>query len=257
MSSIQHVYGVQSVSAVAGHGNGHAAAAKTLTVKEAASLLGVSEGKVLKLIDEQVLCAELDSQTYSWLVDAACAEMHIGSEALSVEAPAPIEVEEVTDASAQHQLDALTAYTGIIDMEPPEAEWQDTEIPWASVLEIKQKPFVRGLDREAITQHNVEAVIESLDSATVRLEGAMYRIGYLEAQVDGLQEQLSVLPEYRTRAARAIISERENAILKQAVEAKETELAVAKSAIERLQSHFLWPILSWLCGIAIEPSANK
>ena len=91
----------------------------------------------------------------------------------------------------------------------------------------------------------------------------MYRIGYLESQIENLTEQLVILPELRSRAARAFITERECKILKETVALREQELAkanthlahqqarldLASEFIGRLTSNFLFRIFSWLIGI--------
>lgn len=266
--SIQNVSGTpQIVASASKHVSDHQSATETLTLAQAAQLLGISEGQVLTLIDEHTLCAELDGQTYSWLVDANCARAQkesVGA-AYPISAPTwaapssvPIELpspEEILGQRAENALSALWSYTGLIDMTPPVSEWQDSDIPWAGLLPEQEKAPLRGLDREVTTQRNVESVMESLDFANVRLEGAMYRIGYLESQVESLQEQLSVLPDFRARAARAILTERENVQLKEQVQAQEAELNETHQLLQRLSANIWFRFLSWLFGITL-PAAK-
>ncbi|MGH9553414.1 MAG: hypothetical protein ACRD3W_28795, partial [Terriglobales bacterium] len=104
-----------------------------------------------------------------------------------------------------------------------------------------------------------------LDFASVRLEGAMYRIGYLEAQVNSQEEQLKVLPEFRARAAKAILTERENDMLKEENSSLKIDLTAAHkesadlheevtqlhSVITRLEQLWWWRILSWAFGFKL------
>ena len=63
-----------------------------------------------------------------------------------------------------------------------------------------------------------------------KLEGASYRIGYLEAMLSAREEQLKLLPDLRAAAARAITNERRCQELQEMNQQLERELAELKGA---------------------------
>ncbi len=79
----------------------------------------------------------------------------------------------------------------------------------------------------------------------------MYRIGYLESQVDTLNEQLKVLPEFRARAAKAILTERENHVLLQSISEYEAELKETHELLEKLNKSRTWQFFRWMFGISL------
>jgi hypothetical protein len=62
-------------------------------------------------------------------------------------------------------------------------------------------------ERELLTQKSVTPILEQLSFSNERLQNAMQRVGYLECQVEVLQETIKGIPELRARASRAIILE--------------------------------------------------
>lgn len=99
--------------------------------------------------------------------------------------------------------------------EPVSSEETAASTERTSSLETGTSPKKKPLDRAEITAKNIQALMDSLDFANVRLEGSMYRIGYLEAQVNSLETQMTEMNTYRNRAAKAILTDRENTLLKQ------------------------------------------
>jgi hypothetical protein len=95
-----------------------------------------------------------------------------------------------------------------------------------------QERFFSKHDREAITSASVNKVIEQLTFTSDRLSGAMHRVGYLESQTEMMQDQLRFLPEFRAKAARAIILERENWELKEVVEQRNMQLINRERLLE-------------------------
>ncbi len=79
--------------------------------------------------------------------------------------------------------------------------------------------------------------MDSLDFANVRLEGSMYRIGYLEAQVHSMEEQIALMNEYRNRAAMAILKDRENDILREKMVGLETKSATLENQVAILEEN--------------------
>ena len=65
-------------------------------------------------------------------------------------------------------------------------------------------------DREFLTQQSVTPILEQWSSTSERLQNAMQRVGYLECQVEVMQDHLKGVPELRAKATRAIILEIEN-----------------------------------------------
>jgi hypothetical protein len=84
--------------------------------------------------------------------------------------------------------------------------------------------FFSKQERETLTNSSVAKILEQLTFTSDRLSGAMHRIGYLESQVDTMEAQLSFLPEFRAKAARAIVLELENFDYKDIVEQRNMQL---------------------------------
>ncbi len=74
-----------------------------------------------------------------------------------------------------------------------------------------------------------------------RLEGASYRIGYLEAMVSAKEEQLRLLPDLRVAAAKALTDERRSHELEDKLSQVELELANLKGA-------WWYRVARWLFG---------
>ena len=79
-------------------------------------------------------------------------------------------------------------------------------------------------EREALTALNTQKLMEQLSFTTDRLQGAMQRIGYLESQMEVLESQVAFLPDFRAKAARCIVLEKENQELKAVIEARNLQL---------------------------------
>lgn len=88
-------------------------------------------------------------------------------------------------------------------------------------------PLRRGLsaaEREAITNESVGRLLEIMEFTTDRLQNSMHRIGYLESKVETYEGQLSFMPEFRAKAARCLVLERENEELKAQLELRTEQL---------------------------------
>jgi len=93
----------------------------------------------------------------------------------------------------------------------------------------------RGLsaaEREALTNESVGRLLDLLNFTTERLQGTMHRIGYLENQVETYQNQLSFMPEFRAKAARCILLERENQELKAIIEHRNLQILKREHLIQ-------------------------
>ena len=122
-------------------------------------------------------------------------------------------------------------------VEPPAVP--DNAAPQSPVSSNIAEAIDKTLDRAAITAKNIESLMDSLDFANVRLEGSMYRVGYLEAQLSSLEQQLELMNEYRNRAARAILADRENDILKEKVVELETKNTDMHEHLVALDEHLV------------------
>ncbi|HEY9869806.1 MAG TPA: hypothetical protein V6D08_11620 [Candidatus Obscuribacterales bacterium] len=111
-------------------------------------------------------------------------------------------------------------------------------VPADAVSEIFAEPLNDKLDTLG---RIIEAQSAALSEHTARLEAASYRIGYLEALLAEKQEQVKLLPDLRSSAARAIVNERRAQELEQKVSALEEELA-------RIRGAWWYRLTCWLLG---------
>lgn len=148
-------------------------------------------------------------------------------------------------------VDALFDSNGLIDMTPDAKPPAEVRQPSTELTKTVQTTGLTSQNRADTTAKHVGDVLESLDFAAVRLEGAMYRIGYLESQVDSMQEQLKVLGEFRARAAKAILIERENHMLLESISEYEAELKETHDLLERLNKSRTWQFFRWLFGVSL------
>jgi hypothetical protein len=232
---------------IAGHNIIHAALADTksgeaqsehMTLAEAASFMGLSGFEVLALIRKELLCASPCATTGDYQVDRHCAQAQRSSY-MAVQRDS----KNVTGLDDLFSLDVL-------DDSGPTFKRDEHSDPLTGVAPTRSKALTEE-EREQITEKNVATLLGSLDFANVRLEGAMYRVGYLEAQVESLHEQLKVLPELRTRAAQAILIDRENDILKRDLADQKTELQALKDQLERLESSKIFKFCKWAFGLKV------
>jgi len=95
-----------------------------------------------------------------------------------------------------------------------------------------QERFFSRQAREEITNANITLVLDQLTFSADRLAGAMHRIGYLESQVETMEDQLRFLPEFRAKAARSIVLERQNWELKDVIENRNMQLIRRERLLE-------------------------
>lgn len=211
-----------------------------MTVHETCVLLGMDKPEVLKLIKQKLLCAQRDDSTDGWAIERQCALTQ--QSAFMTAQRDPI--------SFEPQIDDLFAPQQTIHMSAELHTSNEVTQP-TGLSAPRGTKGLSTLDRADATAKSVESILDSLDFANVRLEGAMYRIGYLEAQVDSLQEQLKVLPEFRARVANAILTDRENDILREIVAEHEQKLESANKMLEKFQQSKAIRFWSWALGINI------
>lgn len=87
-------------------------------------------------------------------------------------------------------------------------------------------------ERESLTQKSVVAILDQLSFSSERLQNAMQRVGYLECQVEVLQENVRQMPELRAKASKAIILERENSALTEVLEERNHALRRREKQVE-------------------------
>jgi predicted RNase H-like nuclease (RuvC/YqgF family) len=87
-------------------------------------------------------------------------------------------------------------------------------------------------ERESLTQKSVVAILDQLSFSSERLQNAMQRVGYLECQVEVLQENVRQMPELRAKASKAIILERENSALTEVLEERNHTLRRREKQVE-------------------------
>ena len=224
---------------------------KELTVSQAASILGVEEQKVLHLIADHTLCCVNADENGSPLLDAACVQTQAGKTkaAFLAEVRQIISAEKVAKTADQSSLEQLFAELAVVG-EVGASDVVEAAEPVGETINIRPVP-IKGFDRAAITARNVQSIIASLESANSRLESVMFRAGYLESKVENLEEKLKDMPELRTKAARSIIFEKENADLKATIAKQELELIEVHQVLDRLRESWWWRTWSWVLGMKI------
>lgn len=236
----------------------------TMSLPEAASLLGIELTDAETMIAEDNLCATKDETTKEWLVKIACVRAQLAGE------------DEDTAGTELHA-DATDTATASGDR-PAEVPFSDASAHHHATRDGETSAPAEGFSRQSVTRKNIEALMDSLDFANVRLEGSMYRIGYLEAQVASLQEQLKVLPEFRSKAAQAILIDRENDILEEEIAEQRArndlllegnvrlatelqnahdELDKLHASVDALERAWWWAFVSWFFGFCFRPEERR
>jgi len=103
--------------------------------------------------------------------------------------------------------------------------------PGADSIELVRRRLTPA-ERESLTQKSVVAILDQLSFSSERLQNAMQRVGYLECQVEVLQENVRQMPELRAKASKTIILERENAALTEVLEERNNSLRRREKQIE-------------------------
>ncbi|HEY9756821.1 MAG TPA: hypothetical protein V6C97_16770 [Oculatellaceae cyanobacterium] len=198
-----------------------------LPISQAATILGIPEERVRELIaDNTLCCAQVDEGSVDTepRLSAACVRAQAGKSKLEF-------IQEVKRLIAgENKKHRKTS----VDL-PSEADMclQDLfdnastfkEADRVSTPRPTHQLHVRGINRSEITSRSIENLLENLDFTSVRLEGAMYRIGYLEAKLDDLQTEMQIMPELKAKWAQALILERENEDFKALIEEQQQSLA--------------------------------
>jgi hypothetical protein len=271
---------------------------ESLTIDQTATILGASVEKVKLLMENNILCRGESFNGQPSLI-AACVRAQAGksradfmrevkklisgenNKRLRVPSPAPLTgemtVQELFDDIAAVDLNdsarmiaALKAKIALPSI--------SNEDPAGSSIDGEKELVVPGINREQITIRNLNSLLENLDFTNVRLEGAMYRVGFLEAKIATLEEQLEEVPELRAKFARSLILERENAdfqkeiaqyklahvdhqreIAKYQAESAEYLKTIAKHETELLEMHSLLDRIrnSWWCRLWCWMTGNE
>jgi len=212
---------------------------ESLTLEQTAKILGTTVEKVKLLIDTNMLCSGETLNGQPTLI-AACVRAQAGKsrssfmqevkklisgetrKRLRVPSPAP----STGDMSIQELFDDIAA----VDLDETARMIAELQAKVASPSIFSgpadsgdKELVVEGIDRQQITAKNLNSLLENLDFTNIRLEGAMYRVGFLEAKIDALEEQLEEVPELRAKFARSLILENENAGYQKEIEQYHTE----------------------------------
>jgi uncharacterized protein (DUF1501 family) len=231
---------------------------EALTVSQTAKILGIGEQKVVHLIADHTLCCMRTDEAGSPLLDASCVQAQAGKTKADFlgEVRRIISAENAAHApvtNAQSPLEQL--FAGLSEVTDADDANEIVRVGEASssLVDAKNVTHVqlKSFDRRAITAKNVQSILTNLESANVRLEAAMYRAGYLESKVENLEEKLKDVPELRTKAARSLIFEKENADLRATIAKHETELIEVHQMLDRLRQSWWWSAWSWIFGVRI------
>ncbi len=95
-----------------------------------------------------------------------------------------------------------------------------------------RESVLSGEARTAITSENLDKLISQLNLSTDRLQGAMHRIGFLESQIESMESQLAFMPDFRAKAARCIVLEKENQELKAVIEHRNKQLVKREQLLD-------------------------
>jgi hypothetical protein len=233
-----------------------------LTISQTAKILGIGEQKVMHLIADHTLCCVRTDEADLPLLDAACVQAQAGKTKTDflAEVRRIISAENTANALLTNEQSPLEQLFAGLDLDTDEANNtnETSEIvrlgnSSSSAVDAKNVTHVqlKSFDRRAITARNVQSILTNLESANVRLEAAMYRAGYLESKVENLEEKLKDVPELRTKAARSLIFEKENADLKATIAKHEMELIEVHQVLDRLRQSWWWQAFSWVFGVRI------
>jgi hypothetical protein len=259
-----------------------------LTVEQASKILGVSEEQVKVLIKNDTLCCSDKDKNDEPRLSAACVRAQAGKSKLefvqeikrliagennkkrktSVDMPANADVslQELFDRSSRfgaiksvdlsaHNVPNVPKTSAALELTASETALTNpasANAGSANEASSNRQTNVRGIDRADITNKNLESVLENLDFSSVRLEGAMYRIGYLEAKLDDLQKELQILPELRTKWAKSLILERENEEYRETIAKREHELLEVHQMLDKIKESWWCRAWCWFTGITLK-----
>lgn len=271
---------------------------ESLTIEQTATILGTTVEKVKLLIDNNILCSGEALNGQPTLI-AACVRAQAGKsknsfmkevkKLISRETGKRLRVPAAAPPSGEMSIQELFDDLASVNLEEkavvfPQAQARLQRGSDILVEEVSQDSsksvFVEGIDREQVTAKNLDSLLDNLDFANIRLEGAMYRVGFLESKIATLEEQLEELPQLRAKFARFLILERENAdyaaeIARHQAEAEgfkkeicqhqsekteylktiakqDTELLEMHSLLDRIRNSWWCRLWCWLTGNALK-----
>jgi hypothetical protein len=246
-----------------------------LTIEQASRILAVSEQRVRELIKDDTLCCSETDENDEPRLSAACVRAQAGKSKLefvqevkrliasenSKRRKTSVDLPNDADVCLQELFDASNPFGAIrpAGMVPGSAETEATttttniiKTPGAKSSSTARELRVRGIDRAEITNKSLESVLENLDFSSVRLEGAMYRIGYLEAKLDDLQKELQIMPELRAKWAKSLILERENEEYRETIAKREHELLEVHQTLDKIKESWWCRAWCWFTGLNLK-----
>jgi hypothetical protein len=248
LTTTTRAYTISAASEETASSDDGIAEVEQLTVEQASKILAISKERVKELIENDTLCCSDTGETGEPRLSAACVRAQAGKSKLEF-------VQEIKRLIAGENNKKRKAS---VDM-PSDAdvclqELFDASSPFGAIepAEKVSKAYIRGIDRAEITNKNLESVLENLDFSSVRLEGAMYRIGYLEAKLDNLQKELEIMPELRSKWAKSLILERENEEYKETIARREHELLEVHQMLDKIKESWWCRAWCWFTGITLK-----
>jgi hypothetical protein len=200
------------VAAPPNHNIKAGASSPYFTAYEAAIYLGIDERAVHKLIKDKILCAKRDKSSAEWQIDTICVQSY--------------------KAQALSPQDHIKRESAFSDKEKLQIDGHAVLLP--------SDTNKLGLDDHYLAKESINVLLKNLSLASDRLQGASYRIGYLESKVESLEEQLKTLPELRARAAQEIITERENTELKEQITQLIAQIESQTNSYNSSKRRLLW-----------------
>jgi hypothetical protein len=243
-----------------------------LTIEQASKILGVTETQVKELIENDTLCCKDTDENDEPRLSAACVRAQAGKSKLefvqevkrliagenSKRRKTYVDMPDEADVCLQELFDAARPLGTVIPSGPGRTRGiqlrtgsvetaADSDAPQAG-----REIHIRGIDRNQITNKNLESVLENLDFTSVRLEGAMYRIGYLEAKLDDQNKEIQTMPELRAKWAKSLILERENEEYKETIARREHELLEIHQVLDKIKESWWCRAWCWFTGITLK-----
>ncbi len=233
------------------HHSGAASISSILSASEACDLLGITPGELQEKIDQGNICATKGSVTGMWLIDGACVQSLIRQDKWTKSAEDEMPAEPQVHRMTEPEIDetglfdespfdcSVTASDAVeyLDMAPPHEHSNNGPLlppisPVIKPIAINARPAEGYFNRQIVSARTLQELLEGLEFTHERLQGAMYRIGFLENQVENLEDRVKALNEFRARAARSLIVEKENRELKDALNKLDDKLTDKEQLVE-------------------------
>lgn len=243
--------------------------ARCITVGETANYLNYSISEVESLIESGHICAKFDSTLGVYKIDMECAKAlkesaaNLAGHGLSLHG----EASTVTKGIDSLNIHDFCGDTGCLadnfdnTRESLSKNFNDSHLE--SMLDINcadgeivpANEQITVWDRNNITQESVAKLLDNLEFTSDKLNNAMYKIGYLQATVGTLKEQLETTMSIGVIDDRTIELIKENDLLKAEVEKlseykvnSQTQLQNLQLRLEAITKSWWWSIVRLFTG---------